>query len=309
MMIYKPSWLLIIFMALLACCWIPLRSHQNRHDAQRIQERYGEWAVVAGASEGLGAGWAETLCQHGLNVLLIARRETFLQALSDDLTNRYSCQVEIMVQDLAQENLELQFSQILRTHKIELLVYNAAYPAIGPFLQVPLEHQIQAVDINIKGVLVLTHWFTKYLQQQHSTGGVILMSSMAGLVGTGNIANYAATKSWNTAFAQGLAWELQPHSIDVLACVAGATATPNYNMNMRHTAKSNPTLMDRITTQTPRQVAQECLQALGVTPSTATGPINKLARILFTRILPIRFAIDQMSKATADRLDFSEPKP
>jgi short-subunit dehydrogenase len=289
--------LLTCFAVLVACCWIPLQTHQNRYTKEDIQERYGEWAIVAGASEGLGASWADLLCENGLNVLLLARRQLALDQLASQLHAKHShCQVDTWVQDLKEENLQEHFSKVLfsddiNPRKYGLLVYNAAYGAVGNFLDKTLEDNYKVINIDVRGVVTMTHMFGNYLKQRARpdsiSGGIVLMSSMAGLTGCSAIANYAATKSWNTVFSHGLYRELKPLGIDVLACVAGATLTPNYR-------KFGGDESD-FGAQTPEAVSRECLQALGSVPSLATGPVNKMVRFLFARLLPASVGLEVMS--------------
>jgi short-subunit dehydrogenase len=258
---------------------------------------------VAGPSEGLGAAWADLLCENGLNVLLLARRQLAMDQLASELHAKHDkCQVDTWVQDLQEENLQEHFSKVLfsddiNPRKYGLLVYNAAYGAVGNFLDKSLEEHYKVMNIDVRSVVTMTHMFGNYLKQRAhpdiSSGGIILMSSMAGLTGCSGIANYAATKSWNTVFSHGLYRELKPLGIDVLACVAGATLTPNY----RNVGGDESDFV----AQTPEAVSRECLQALGVVPSLATGPVNKMVRFLFTRLLPMSVGLEVMSAAREKR--------
>jgi len=125
-------------------------------------------------------------------------------------------------------------------------------------------------------------------------GGIILMTSITALTGTREYANYAATKAWNLQLAHGLYDELKLAKMDILACVAGATWTPNY--------ESGGGSLQDFGLQQPEAVVHECLQALGKTPSLATGPLNKFVRFLFTRILPHNVVIRFMNQAVEQRM-------
>jgi short-subunit dehydrogenase len=285
--------LLLLFLAVLVA--IPLQTHKDNYDKEDIQQRYGEWGIVAGASEGLGAAWAELLCEYGLNVLLIARRQHSMDELANKMKNKHGCQVDTLVQDLNDPNhLQHIFSTVLEEERnYGLLVYNAASVSAGHFLDTPLEDQYKAVNVNIQSVLTLSHIFGNKLKTRNRTGGIILMSSVAGFTGCASIANYAASKAWNTQFAHGLYMELQPLGIDVLACVAGATLTPNY---LKFGGKASD-----LGAQTPEEVTQECFQALGKVPSLATGPINKAVRFFFARLLPPFVSLRIISMETEKR--------
>ena len=110
---------------------------------------------------------------------------------------------------------------------VGLMIYNAAYSPIGAFLDIDVEEHLKAVDVNVYGPLRLSHYFGRRFVER-GKGGIILMSSMSGFQGTAMVANYAATKAYDTVLAEGLWYELHRHGVDVLACVAGATLTPSY---------------------------------------------------------------------------------
>ena len=280
--------LLALAVVLIACCVIPLRTLQP----SSTKHNYGEWALVAGASEGLGEAWAKRLCQNGLNVLLVARRERMMHELAVDLMEEYpSCTVDVLVQDLAAATTEIDklFAQVFTLRPFGVLVYNAAHVGKGYFVETSLATQQTTLAVNVQGVMTLTHLFTQQLVKDKRPGGVILMSSIAGVVGNGYYANYAATKSYITSLATGLYWEMQSQGVDILACVAGATNTTNYR---QQTKRTSPWVM----VQEPEDVTAECWAALGKLPSIATGPANKLGRFLLSRLLSPSMAIDFISR-------------
>src|SRR5690348_7000531 len=98
-----------------------------------FRQRYGPWAVVAGASEGLGAAFARQIAMRGIHLILIARRADALQTLADELHQTYSVQVETAVLDLASDTLADDLTPHLRDHEIGLAVYNAALSVLSPF--------------------------------------------------------------------------------------------------------------------------------------------------------------------------------
>jgi uncharacterized protein len=259
----------------------------SRNDS-KFRERYGDWAIVAGASEGLGAAWADALCDLHMNVLLIARRDKEMKALAQALESKYpGIQVDTLVLDLSDSDDtvdEVFATQVLgnKERKYGMLVYNAAHSLVGSFLDSPVEKQHLTVNVNVQSVLTVTHRFGNYLKSNRYTGGIILMSSLSGEVGTSFVSNYAGTKSWNTAFAHGLRYELAPLGIDVLACVAGPILTPSY---IQAAKIRNPVIE-----QSPEQVVGECVQGIGAKSSIRTGVMNKLVRFFIVRLLPLELA-------------------
>jgi len=251
---------------------------------------YGPWAMVAGASEGLGAAFAEALAKRGLNLILIARRIDKLEELAQQLRTTYSIEVEVYPLDLADfmavKNLVSRLQQA-----IGLLVYNAAYAPIGYFENIPEEDLVKIVDINIKTPLLLTKLLSAKMIEK-GKGGIVLMSSLAGTQGSPKIATYAASKAFNAILAEGLWLELKKQGIHVLASCAGAISTPGYK-NAQNTKDAPGTL-------TAAKVAEATLKCLGNGPTIVPGLTNKLAHFFMNRIFPRKWAISIMDKNTKD---------
>jgi hypothetical protein len=255
-----------------------------------FKTRYGPWAIVAGASEGLGAAFAEILAKRHLNLVLIARRLDKLEALSNKLQDKY--QIETLCQsiDLADFGQTKQFVSQLSIN-IGLLVYNAAYAPIGYFEDICEEDLEKIVNVNIKTPLLLSKLVsTKMIEK--GKGGIVLMSSLAGIQGSPKIATYAASKAFNMILAEGLWYELRRHGIDVIATCAGAITTPGYK-NAQN-AQEAPGTLDANT------VAEKTINTLGKAPTTVPGMVNKMARFFMGRLFSRQFAISIMAKNTKE---------
>jgi uncharacterized protein len=254
----------------------------------QFKEKYGQYALVAGGSDGLGFAFAEAIARRGLNLVLIARQGDRLKAAAARLKEIYEIDVISVAADMADyENVK----KIISTLKVSigLLVYNAAFAPIGLFENTSEDHLALATAVNVKAPLLLTKLLSAPMIQQ-KRGGIVLMSSLAGAQGSPNIAAYAATKSFNAILAEGLWKELKPHGIDVLACCAGAILTPGYQQ-AKETKPAPGTLK-------ASQVAEQTLNALGRGPVIIPGAINKIGRFILTRLLSRKAAIDIMSKKT-----------
>jgi short-subunit dehydrogenase len=255
-------------------------------------ERYGPWAVVAGASEGIGASFSKKLAAKGMNLVLVARRAGPLEELASELRREHRIDVKVQPLDLGSPDAAAAMSEATEGLDVGLMIYNAAYPAIGGFLDLDVEEHLKAVDINVYGPLRLSHYFGRRFVER-GKGGIILMSSMSGFQGTAMVANYAATKAYDMVLAEGLWYELRQHGVDVLACVAGATLTPNYESST-----------DRIPTgglarpMKPDDVTEQALQDLGRRPRGVSGGRNRFASVLLTRLLRRRAAVEMVSKET-----------
>lgn len=255
---------------------------------KNFKGNYGPWALVAGASEGLGAAFSEALAKRGLNLILVARNGEKLRAFGQSLQNQYPIEVDCHPLDLGDHADLKSFAEGLR-EDIGLVVYNAAFSPIGYFNDIPLDDLGKMVDVNVKAPLVLS----KILSQKmiaKKRGGIILMSSMSGLQGSPKIATYAATKAFNLVLAEGLWSELRKEGVDVLASCAGAIRTPGYSQSNQ--SKDAPGTLDADV------VAHKTLEALHNGPVVVPGATNKFARFFMTRLLPRKWAIAIMDQNT-----------
>src|SRR5689334_312473 len=125
--------------------------------------RYGPCAIVAGASEGIGATYAEALAACGLNLVLVARRAELLQSLASELSTKYNVEIKTISLDLSALDAVEQIAEHTKDIEIGLLVYNAAFSAIGPFLEWPIEDHIKEINTNAFTPLKLIYLFAKQM--------------------------------------------------------------------------------------------------------------------------------------------------
>ncbi|HEX7598571.1 MAG TPA: SDR family NAD(P)-dependent oxidoreductase [Polyangia bacterium] len=253
------------------------------------RERYGPFALIAGASVGLGEAFARALAGRGLNLLLVARRQDALDLLAADLRAKHGVEVHTLAADLGQADLRETISRWVADRTVGLLVYNAAFSVIGPFVEQPLDQQLRVLDVNCRGPLLLSHLLGKPMAER-GRGGIVLMTSMAGSQGGPWLATYAASKAFNLVLAEGLWDELGERGVHVVACRAGATRTPGY-------AASQPR-PSRVPLLEPDEVVAAALDALGRKPSVVPGLFYRFSAFVMNRLLPRRMAVRIMGRAT-----------
>ncbi len=248
--------------------------------APSFQQRYGPWALVAGASEGLGAAWAEALAARGLNLLLLARRPRRWKQTAAGLRERHRVEVRPHALDLGAPGLADALAQLTQGLEVGFAVFNAAHAPRGAFVDSPLEEQRRAVELNCLGPLTLAHVLGRPMAAR-GRGALVLMSSLTGFHGSPYLATYGATKAFNLVLAEGLWFELREKGVDVLACAAGATKTPGL---LRASPQGEPGMIE------PAQVVEEALGRLGSTSVMVPGAFNRFASFLMRRVLPRRTA-------------------
>ena len=257
-----------------------------------LTQKYGKTALVAGASEGIGAAFATRLASEGMDLVLIARRIIPLQELAVYLEKTYAVSVTCISCDLSDSHATQEIVSVLNGKEIHLLVYNAALSYIGPFIKNTLEDHTRMVQVNMVTPLNLLHVFGEKMLQQ-GNGAIILMASLAGFQGSGFLAMYAATKAYNRILAESLWYEWKSKGVDVIACCAGATSTPNFI----HTKPEKAGFLAP-KVQSPDEVVAECFKKLGKQPSFISGTGNKMASFIMQKLLSRKMAVTIMGDNT-----------
>ena len=257
-----------------------------------IKQKYGNTALVAGASEGIGAAFASYLAAEGLDLVIIARRLLPLQQLSESLEKKHKVNVTGISCDLSDPNAAQQIEKALNGREIDIIIYNAALSLIGPFIKNSPDYLSLATRVNMMTPLHLVHKFGEKMVAK-GKGAVVLMTSLAGFQGSGYLSVYAATKAFNRILAESLWYEWKSSGVDVLACCAGATATPGYkNSRPERTGFFSPRVLQ------PEEIPKECFRKLGNQPSCITGRGNRMASFIMQNLMSRKMAVNIMGDTT-----------
>lgn len=258
---------------------------------QDLLNKYGRWALVTGASDGIGSAFAAQLAEKGFNLVLAARRKEILERLHDDLESAYGISVEVIAADLgtAEGNAKL----IAETDGIDigLFVAAAGFGTSGNFVDNSLSEELSMIDLNCRSVVEQTQHVAKRFKNQ-GRGGIILFGSLVGFQGVPRAANYAATKAFIQVFAEGVRVEMKPHGVDVLAVAPGPVKSgfsARADMQMGYADK-------------PDAVASGSLAALGKKATVRPGFLGKLLGYLMCvtprpfRVMIMRGVMRKMTK-------------
>jgi short-subunit dehydrogenase len=259
-------------------------------DGAEFHRRYGPVALVTGGANGIGAEFCRQLAAVGLELIIVDRDEQALERIGRDVSGRGA--VTTVVLDLAQPAAELLESvrNATRDREIGLLVANAAWSPVGPFIDTELDSLLDAIAINSVATTVLAHELGRAMASR-GRGGMIVMSSLAAETGTAQVALYAATKAFNLVLAEGLWYELRDRGVDIIAIRPGSTRTPSWQ-------NTQPADGDVSDAMDPSDVVAEALALLGTAPSTPVGDANRQAEQFF-RSLTRREVIELMSSITS----------
>src|SRR5499425_2656912 len=191
-----------------------------------ISEWKGKWALVTGASAGIGVALAEELAAGGTHLVLAARRLDRLQEVAADLHKKHGIQTQVYSTDLAKREGPRQIFEFCKEKglRIDLLINNAGFGQYGELPQVETQRLLDMVEVNCTAVLHLTCLFLPDMVARRS-GDILILASTAAFQAVPYISTYAATKAFDLFLAEGLAEELQPYGIRVCALCPGTTAS------------------------------------------------------------------------------------
>jgi uncharacterized protein len=199
---------------------------QKSLSTAQMKTKYGPWAVIAGASEGTGAEYARQLAAIGINCLLVARRIEPLEQIAQELTGTYKVQARVLSVDLSAPDAAQRMKDATAEVEVGLYVSNAGADSTGMhFLDVPLERSHRLINMNVTTVVNAVHAFAPPMKAR-GRGGIILMSSGAGLGGQPRLAMYSGTKAFELNFGESLWIEMRKSGVDVLTVAAPAMDTP-----------------------------------------------------------------------------------
>ncbi len=237
----------------------------SRTGKGNLKARYGTWALVTGASSGIGREFARELAAAGLNVVLVARRRTELETLTAELKARHGVDCVVHALDLGNGDSVGFLEAATADVDIGLVVAAAGYGTSGAFLDADVPDELRMIEVNCRAVTELTHVFARRFAAR-GRGGIVLMSSLVAFQGVPRAATYAATKGFIQVFAEGIRRELKPHGVDVIASAPGPIQSgfgerANMSMGM---------------SQGPEVVAKATLAALGRRGTVRPGWLGKL---------------------------------
>jgi len=240
-----------------------------------LRERYGEWAVVTGASAGIGVEFARALAKEGVSCVLAARREQPMTALAEWLEKEYGVQTRVVAVDLSEEGGASELADAVADLPIAILVNNAGYGLAGRFSGLDGERMRRMIVLNCAAPVVLTHRLLPGMLER-GVGAVIVTGSIAGNQALPLHAVYGATKAFDAHFAESLWGELQGTGVDVLVLEPGSTESEFHDVAGEVPHEGQPA----------HEVVEVALDALGHQPAAVAGWYHWLRGSAGRRLLP-----------------------
>ncbi len=236
-------------------------------------EKYGPWAVITGASSGIGVEFAHQIAEKGLNVVLVARRKQLLESVATTIAAKYKVQTRIIESDLSKDGFHHDILDTIKDIDVGLLVNNAGMNCEGQFYRGSLERNVQMLQLNTRAPFILAYEFGKQFISK-GKGGIIFTSSISAFSAHPYLSHYAATKAYILSLAESMNFEFKDKNVDVLALCPGMTKS-----EMTRGLKDGPMLMDA------PPVVKAALDNIGKQAYVVPGFINKTQVFINTRIL------------------------
>jgi len=243
----------------------------------------GKWALVTGASAGIGKALAEELAAGGTRLILTARRRDRLEELAKRLRSEFQIQAEIFEADLSKPSATQEIFNFTQEKGIavDLLINNAGFGQFGELTTVDTQRLLDMVQVNCTAVLHLTRLFLPSMIARRR-GDVLIVASTASFQAVPYISTYAATKVFDLYLAEGLAEEMKPHGIRVCALCPGTTESEF------HEVAGHPS-HSKGRQETAAKVAKTGLRALAAGKSYVISGLGNYLGAHGERLVPRRF--------------------
>ena len=243
---------------------------------------FGKWALITGASAGIGVAFAEELAAGGTHLMLTARRKDRLDELARRLTAAYKISSEVFSADLADPGAPEKIFRFTKEKgvEIELLINNAGFGQYGEFPSVEKQRLLDMVQVNCTAVVHLTRLYLPEMMVRRR-GDVLILASTASFQAVPYISTYAATKAFDLLFAEGLADEMKPYGIRVCALCPGSTESEFHAVAGQEKFQRNA--------ETAKKVARTGLKALAAGKSYVISGLGNYLGAHSERLVPRRF--------------------
>jgi len=245
----------------------------------------GKWALISGASAGIGVALARELATGGTNLVLTARRTNRLETLARELASTHKISAEICSADLAQPNApeEIFAFTLAKRIEIDVLINNAGFGQYGEFTNPDTKRLLDMVQVNCAAVVHLSRLYLPDMVRRRS-GYVMIVASTASFQGVPYLSTYAATKAFDLLLAEGLSEEMKPHGVRVCALCPGSTES-----EFSEAAGQSSLRAARRNRETAEKVALVGLQALAAGKSQVISGMGNYLGVHAQRLVPRRW--------------------
>ncbi len=245
-------------------------------------EKHGPYALITGASHGIGEEFANQLAKKGFSLVLVARSRNKLDSIASRLSGTHRVDVQVVALDLMKDTAAEELVAATSHLEIGLVVLNAGVYGFGAFLDNSLEYERNLMQLNMVAPMQLAHHFGHKMAQR-KRGGLLFLGSAAGFQAIPYNANYSASKAYVLLLGEALNYELKPLGVDVEVLAPGMTKTEGTGaMRGVDMGKMPGKAMDSA------QVVAEGLERFGKSPLVVPGSLNRLIANVGKYLMPRR---------------------
>lgn len=233
-----------------------------------FREKYGQWGIVLGATDGIGKASAYELANRGMDVILVGRRKDALEALAKDIHDKHGVEVRVLPQDLSEYDAAEKIIESIKNLDMGLIEYVACLHAMGQYNNVNYSKYEQMYRINIRTFSKLLHHYIGEFKNRNR-GAFVTIGSLSGWTSLPFCAEYAAHKAYMMTLTEGVAYECKDTNVDVLLLSAGSTITPTWLKNK----PSDPKVVEAA--MYPKDVVKDGFEQLGKKFTYLAGELNR----------------------------------
>lgn len=240
-----------------------------------LTRKYGDWALVTGASSGIGAEFCRQLAALKFNLVLVARRASRLEELAATLARTHGVETRVAPADLSHADFLPPITAVTDRLDIGVLVNSAGFALTGNFIEHRLEDELALMHVNCRAPMVLAHHFGQRMAQR-GRGGIINVASLSAFMALPRWAQYAASKVYVLHLSEALWYELRPRGVDVLALCPGSTRTEFARV-------ANIRARGMVATQVVKTALCSLGSKISVVPGLGNNMVSLLSRFLTRR--------------------------
>lgn len=236
-----------------------------------LREKYGEWAIVLGATEGVGKAFCEKLAECGMSVVMVGRREEKLKELGDEISTKYGVDHMVIGADFSIDRCEKLIFEKTKDLDMGFMAYVACLHCFGKMQDTPWKMHQSMLNVNINTFLKCFYHFMGIFAEQ-DRGAIINVSSLTGITASPFNAQYGACKAYILKMTEAVAYEAAKTNVDVMAITLGSTKTPSFLSNLPGGENGESAIKQAMET---KDVIDEAFDNLGKVRSLIVGEKNR----------------------------------
>lgn len=236
-----------------------------------LKDKYGEWGIILGATEGVGKAFCEKIASEGMNVVMVGRREEMLKTLGEDISSKYGVKHLVIKADFSDPNSADEIFEKTKDLDMGFMSYVACFHTFGKLQDTPWEKHEQMINVNVITFLKCFYHYMGIFSKQ-DRGAIINVSSLTGISSSPYNAQYGAGKSYILKLTEAVTYEASKTNVDVEVITLGTTLTPSLLKNLPGGPAGEAVMKSALT---PEACVEEAFENLGKKFSIIAGDHNK----------------------------------